>query len=287
MSAVSIEVLKHVQAFLNRVTHWQEGNPDLHDTKVMVRQAIEQAERDVTETNCVDMQPYGWIGFQSGKFIKNAGQKTVQGTPLYLRPTAPAAWKNAAIRLGEELSSVGPSGYYDMTAEQWLNWAMSQQPRGKNSLLAAQPAPVQDIGVEQDERVFARIEARKNRDAAHKETAPAQQDETYQEAKRLAEWLFKTHYASEEDYASGRVVWEVLDTTQGVLSQIDNMVCRLVKPPRPSTDLVNDLRKRAYIRRQISTRKSVQEGKPDRIAYLLEEAANVIDSLRAALNKED
>jgi len=37
-----------------------------------------------------------------------------------------------------------------------------------------QPAPVQDIGVEQDERVFARIEARKNRDAAHKETAQRQ-----------------------------------------------------------------------------------------------------------------
>jgi hypothetical protein len=36
---------------------------------------------------------------------------------------------------------------------------------------AAQPAPVQDIGVEQDERVFARIAARKNRDAAHMETA--------------------------------------------------------------------------------------------------------------------
>jgi hypothetical protein len=35
----------------------------------------------------------------------------------------------------------------------------------------ARSAPVQDIGVEQDERVFARIEARKNRDAAHKETA--------------------------------------------------------------------------------------------------------------------
>ncbi len=32
-------------------------------------------------------------------------------------------------------------------------------------------ASVQNIGVEQDERVFARIEARKNRDAAHKETA--------------------------------------------------------------------------------------------------------------------
>ena len=52
----------------------------------------------------------------------------------------PVAWKNAAIRLGEELSSVGPDGYYNMTAEQWLDWAMDQQPRGKNSLntLAAQ-----------------------------------------------------------------------------------------------------------------------------------------------------
>jgi hypothetical protein len=50
----------------------------------------------------------------------------------------PVAWKNAAIRLGEELSSVGPDGYYDMTAEQWLDWAMDQRPRGKNSLPAAQ-----------------------------------------------------------------------------------------------------------------------------------------------------
>jgi len=46
----------------------------------------------------------------------------------------PVAWKNVAIRLGEELSSVGPDGYYNMTAEQWLDWAMDQQPRGKNSL---------------------------------------------------------------------------------------------------------------------------------------------------------
>lgn len=39
-------------------------------------------------------------------------------------------------------------------------------------------------------------------------------------------------------------------------------------------DLIYRLRKRAEIRRQITTRKSVQEGKPDRIADLLEEAAN-------------
>lgn len=44
-------------------------------------------------------------------------------------------------------------------------------------------------------------------------------------------------------------------------------------------DLVYRLRKRAEIRRQIPTRKSVQEGKPDRIADLLEEAAHEIERL--------
>ena len=45
-------------------------------------------------------------------------------------------------------------------------------------------------------------------------------------------------------------------------------------------DLVFRLRKRAEIRRQIPDRKSVQENKPDRIADILEEAANEIDRLR-------
>lgn len=47
-----------------------------------------------------------------------------------------------------------------------------------------------------------------------------------------------------------------------------------------SEDIIYRLRKRAEIRRQITTRKSVQEGKPDRIADLLEEAANEITLLR-------
>lgn len=37
----------------------------------------------------------------------------------------PVAWRNAALRVGEDLCSVGPFGYYDMTAEQWLDWALS------------------------------------------------------------------------------------------------------------------------------------------------------------------
>ena len=35
------------------------------------------------------------------------------------------SWRNAAIRVGEDLCSVGPFGYYDMTAKQWLDWALS------------------------------------------------------------------------------------------------------------------------------------------------------------------
>jgi hypothetical protein len=46
-------------------------------------------------------------------------------------------------------------------------------------------------------------------------------------------------------------------------------------------DIVYRLKKRAEIRRQIPNRKSVTEGKPDRIAELLEEAAAEIEVLRA------
>jgi hypothetical protein len=52
-------------------------------------------------------------------------------------------------------------------------------------------------------------------------------------------------------------------------------------------DLVYRLRKRAEIRRQIPSRKSVQEGKADRIADLLEEAANEIERLQAGLRNAD
>ncbi len=45
--------------------------------------------------------------------------------------------------------------------------------------------------------------------------------------------------------------------------------------------LIFRLRKRAEIRRSISTRKSVQEGRPDRIADLLEEAADEISFLKS------
>ena len=53
-----------------------------------------------------------------------------------------------------------------------------------------------------------------------------------------------------------------------------------------SDDLVYRLRKRAEIRRQIDTRKSVKNNEPDRIADLLEEAANEIERLKYDRRKD-
>jgi hypothetical protein len=50
--------------------------------------------------------------------------------------------------------------------------------------------------------------------------------------------------------------------------------------PVSEQSLLFRLRKRAEIRRQISGRKSVEEGKPDRIADLLDEAADEIEKLK-------
>ena len=48
--------------------------------------------------------------------------------------------------------------------------------------------------------------------------------------------------------------------------------------PVAEQSLVFRLRKRAEIRRQIASRKSVAEGKPDRLADLLEEAADALEA---------
>jgi len=53
--------------------------------------------------------------------------------------------------------------------------------------------------------------------------------------------------------------------------------------PVSEQSLVYRLRKRAEIRRNIQDRKSVQEGQADRIADLLEEAANEIERLQKTL----
>jgi hypothetical protein len=59
--------------------------------------------------------------------ITGATIETIQSIKAALEAKdEPVAWRDAAIRLGEELSSVGPNGYYDMDAKEWLDWTMEQ-----------------------------------------------------------------------------------------------------------------------------------------------------------------
>jgi hypothetical protein len=61
-------------------------------------------------------------------------------------------------------------------------------------------------------------------------------------------------------------------------TECDGINC-LQRLPTESQPLIYRLRKRAEIRRQIPDRKSVQEGQSDRIADLLEEAANALEKV--------
>jgi hypothetical protein len=58
----------------------------------------------------------------------------------------------------------------------------------------------------------------------------------------------------------------------------------MIDLPYEQQDLVFRLQERARIRRQIPSRKSVQEGKADRMADLLDEAAAEILFLRSVIN---
>jgi hypothetical protein len=62
--------------------------------------------------------------------------------------------------------------------------------------------------------------------------------------------------------------------------ECDGVNCLDNVRPVINQPLIYRLRKRAEIRRQIPDRLSVKEGKPDRIADLLEEAANELEKVK-------
>jgi len=115
---MSIDAMKQALEALEMLARYE--NPE---TKIQVRKPKNGGP-------IVTMYPHK-VATEAAQSLRLAIEQAEKQEPL--------AWKNAAIRLGEELSSVGPDGYYDMSAEKWLDWAMDQQPRGKNSL----PAPPQ------------------------------------------------------------------------------------------------------------------------------------------------
>ena len=100
------------------------------------------------------------------------------------------------------------------------------------------------------------------------------------ESQEPVAWMYDDDYQRMLSSETFCKVWsiEVNSATKGVTT-----VPLYTHPPQEQNcreehmrDLVYRLQKRAEIRRQISDRKSVQEGKPDRIADLLDEAADAL-----------
>ncbi len=44
----------------------------------------------------------------------------------------PLTWQSAALIIGENLGPVGPTGYYSMSPDEWLLWALGQLERLHN-----------------------------------------------------------------------------------------------------------------------------------------------------------
>lgn len=84
--------------------------------------------------------------------------------------------------------------------------------------------------LDRENRLLRARNERLEREAEQRNPVPVT-DNTYGYAKSLAEAIFKQHYASDEHYASGRIVWGVNDTVIGILTQIDNMVADMVRKP--------------------------------------------------------
>ncbi len=62
----------------------------------------------------------GWTFFQDGYNASKAEE--YQPTP---QEPEDNEWKTVALRFGENLSAIGPCGYYDFTPEEWGEWAIN------------------------------------------------------------------------------------------------------------------------------------------------------------------
>ena len=95
-------------------------------------------------------------------------------------------------------------------------------------------------------------QAARRAQVAHKDIEEL--EHTRREAENLAWSLFNKHYASDEEYASGRVEFGLCDSLRGVLSQIDNMTTGLARAPavpqgwklvpvEPTDEMISEARK--------------------------------------------
>ena len=75
-----------------------------------------------------------WSSFQDGYIASQKDYKVGEYQPTSQEPEE-NKWKTVALRFGETLSSIGPCGYYEMTADEWLEWANDTYEKNADELL--------------------------------------------------------------------------------------------------------------------------------------------------------
>lgn len=108
-------------------------------------------------------------------------------------------------------------------------------------------------------------------------------DYTYEELQEMVQWQ---HDQLEQQARVVDHLKEVINLFINDSSELDNVLEAHKLTIIGEDNLVYRLRKRAEIRRQITTRKSVQEGAPDRISDLLEEAASAFETIIKLTSEE-
>lgn len=91
------------------------------------------------------------------------------------------SWRDAALRVGEELATVSPSGYYAMTQVEWRDWALERL----TAVSAAPPEDARELAVARHE--LALIEAQTKRGVTDCSTPLPQRVQNIVEALAKAE----------------------------------------------------------------------------------------------------
>jgi hypothetical protein len=75
-----------------------------------------------------------WVSFAAGYNASQIDYKVGAYQPTPQEPEE-NKWKTVALRFGETLSSIGPCGYYEMTADEWLEWVNDTYEKNADELL--------------------------------------------------------------------------------------------------------------------------------------------------------
>jgi hypothetical protein len=94
------------------------------------------AEEAFKRVYCRYPDKYGsaWDIFEKGYARAQKDYKVGEYQPTPQEPEE-NKWKTVALRFGETLSSIGPCGYYGMTADEWLEWANDTYEKNADELL--------------------------------------------------------------------------------------------------------------------------------------------------------